>query len=133
MLKIKRDIFMCIFKKKKNIDTSNVIPMTKVKVVEIKKDITTPIEGYHILIVEDILDTGVTLSNVLPLLLQKGAKSVKIATLLNKPERRRCEVKLDYQGAEIPDKFVVGYGLDYNEEYRNLPFVGILKPSVYEK
>jgi len=102
-------------------------------VVEIKKDITTPIEGYHILIVEDILDTGVTLSNVLPLLLEKGAKSVKIATLLNKPERRRCEVKLDYQGMEIPDKFVVGYGLDYNEEYRNLPFVGILKPCVYEK
>lgn len=107
---------------------------TKTKgVVEIKKDISTSPEGYNILIVEDILDSGVTLSSVMKLLSEKGAQSVKIATLLNKPDRRICEVKLDYEGCVIPDKFVVGYGLDYDEKYRNLPFVGVLKPSVYEK
>ena len=89
------------------------------------------IEGADLLIVEDILDSGKTLSYLKELLLARKPKSVRICTLLDKPDRRTADIKADYVGAEIPDAFVVGYGLDYAERYRNLPYVGILKPSVY--
>ena len=99
--------------------------------VKIIKDLDIDLSGYDLLIVEDILDSGVTLSNLKEILLTRGPASVKICTLLDKPERRRANIVADYVGAQIPDAFVVGYGLDYDEKYRNLPYVGILKPSVY--
>lgn len=91
------------------------------------------IDKCDILIVEDIIDSGKTLSYLTQYLLNKGAKSVKTCTLLDKPSRREVEFKTDYIGAEIPDEFVVGYGLDYDEDYRALPYIGILKREVYEK
>ncbi len=102
-------------------------------VVKIIKDINIPLEGWDVLIVEDILDSGMTLSYLSKYIKDKGANSLKIVTLLDKPERRKVEVYPDYFGFVVPDEFVVGYGLDYDEKYRNLPYVGILKPSVYEK
>ena len=102
-------------------------------VVKILKDLDRLIEGYHVLVVEDILDSGMTLSYLTELLRDRGPASVRIATLLDKPERRKVEIKPDYVGFTIPDEFVVGYGLDYAELYRNLPYVGILAPHVYEK
>ena len=102
-------------------------------VVKIIKDLTEPIEGADVLIVEDILDSGVTLEYLMKVLSARNPNSIRICTLLDKPERRRANIKADYSGAQIPDAFVVGYGLDYDEKYRNLPFVGILKPEVYEK
>lgn len=86
---------------------------------------------YDVLVVEDILDTGNTLSFLLEYLKKKGPHSVKLCVLLNKPDRRINAIPIDFEGARIPDEFVVGYGLDYNEQYRNLPYIGILKPSVY--
>ena len=91
------------------------------------KDLDVPIEGRHILVVEDIVDTGLTLSYLLANLESRGAASVKLAALLDKHERRQKEVKIDYLGFQIPDEFVVGYGLDFAERYRNLPFIGVLK------
>ena len=99
--------------------------------VRIMKDLDVPIEGRHILVVEDIVDTGLTLSYLLQNLESRGAASVKLAALLDKFERREKDVKIDYLGFKIPDAFVVCYGLDYAERYRNLPFVGTLKPEVY--
>jgi len=99
----------------------------------VKKDIDTDIVGRDVIVVEDILDTGVTLSNLLPELERRGAASVKLCVLLNKPERRIAEVHADYVGFEIENEFVVGYGLDYDEKYRNLPYIGILKREIYEK
>lgn len=99
--------------------------------VKIIKDLDINLAGYDLLIVEDILDSGVTLSNLKEILLTRGPASVKICTLLDKPERRKADIVADYVGAQIPDAFVVGYGLDYDEKYRNLPYVGILSPSVY--
>ncbi len=102
-------------------------------VVKIVKDLDTDVvEGADLLIVEDILDSGVTLEYLIKILSARNPKSVKICTLLDKPERRKANVKADYAGAQIPDAFVVGYGLDFNEKYRNLPFIGALKPAVYE-
>ena len=101
--------------------------------VKIIKDLDINLAGYDLLIVEDILDSGVTLSNLKEILLTRGPASVKICTLLDKPERRKANVVADYVGAQIPDAFVVGYGLDYDEKYRNLPYVGILSPSVYSE
>ena len=95
--------------------------------VRILKDLDVPIEGRHILVVEDIVDTGLTLSYLLANLESRGAASVKLAALLDKFERREKEVKIDYLGFKIPDEFVVGYGLDFAERYRNLPFIGVLK------
>jgi hypoxanthine phosphoribosyltransferase len=95
--------------------------------VRIMKDLDVPIEGRHILVVEDIVDTGLTLSYLLANLHARGAASVKLAALLDKYERRQKEVKIDYLGFQIPDEFVVGYGLDFAERYRNLPFIGVLK------
>jgi len=95
--------------------------------VRIMKDLDVPIEGRHILVVEDIVDTGLTLSYLLANLESRGAASVKLAALLDKHERRQREVQIDYLGFQIPDEFVVGYGLDFAERYRNLPFIAVLK------
>ncbi|MBQ1978191.1 MAG: hypoxanthine phosphoribosyltransferase [Ruminococcus sp.] len=99
--------------------------------VNIVKDVSQPLDGLDVLIVEDIIDSGNTLSFITKYFNAKNAASVKICTLLSKPERRVVEIPVDYVGMEVPDEFVVGYGLDYSEKYRNLPYVGILKPSVY--
>lgn len=99
--------------------------------VNIVKDLSQPVDGVDILIVEDIVDSGNTLSFIKKYLNAKNANSVKLCTLLDKPERRVVDIDVDYTGFEIPDAFVVGYGLDYAEYYRNLPYIGILKPSVY--
>ncbi|MBQ2897789.1 MAG: hypoxanthine phosphoribosyltransferase [Clostridia bacterium] len=102
-------------------------------VVKIVKDLNQPIEGVNVLVIEDILDSGNTLSHLTELLKTRNPKSIKIATLLDKPDRRVAEVEVTYKGFTIPDEFVVGYGLDYGEKYRNIPFVGVLKREVYEK
>lgn len=102
-------------------------------VVKIIKDLDTDVvNGADLLIVEDILDSGVTLEYLMKILSARNPNSIKICTLLDKPERRKANIFADYAGAQIPDAFVVGYGLDYDEKYRNLPFVGALKPAVYE-
>ncbi len=101
-------------------------------VVKIIKDLDIELSGYDIVLVEDILDSGKTLSYLIELLRGRNPKSIRICTLFDKPERRQAEIEADYVGSVIPDAFIVGYGLDYDEKYRNLPFVGILKPSVYE-
>ena len=100
----------------------------------VRKDVTTDLTGRHVVILEDILDTGRSLRFVVDHLKSKGAASVKICTLLDKPEGRvpGYEIQAEYTGFSIPNAFVVGYGLDYDEKYRNLPYVGILKPEVYE-
>lgn len=100
--------------------------------LNIKMDLKKDIKGYDVLIAEDILDSGVTLSKVKELLLSRKPASLKIAAFLDKPARRKAEVKVDYTGFEVPDEFVVGYGLDFNEDYRNLPYIGILKPEAYK-
>ena len=100
--------------------------------VRILKDLDNSIEGKHVLVVEDIIDNGVTLKYLLKNLKSRKPASIKLCTLLNKPERRRVEVDIDYCGFTVPDYFLVGYGLDYAEKYRNLPFIGILKPAIYE-
>jgi len=100
-------------------------------VVRILKDLAHPIADRHVLVVEDILDTGFTLRYVLEHLQQMKPASVRLVTLLDKPARRIVPIDIDYRGFEIPDRFVVGYGLDYGERYRNLPFIGVLKPEVY--
>ena len=99
--------------------------------VKIIKDLDSDVNGKHVLIVEDIVDTGLTLSYLKQLILSRGAKSVKICTIMNKPARRKVDIDIEYVGFEVPDEFVVGYGLDYCEKYRNLPYVGILKKEVY--
>ena len=103
--------------------------------MEVKRDITVDIRGRHVLILEDIYDTGNSLSFTYEHLLSKHPASLKICTLLDKPERRKPGITLkpDYIGFTVPNEFVVGYGLDYNEQYRNLPYVGVLKSEVYEK
>lgn len=101
--------------------------------VDIRQDISCPIEGRDVIIVEDIIDSGRTLSKIAALLTLKGARTVRICTLLDKPSRRApgITLKVDYCGFEVPDEFVVGYGLDYAESYRNLPYIGVLKPEMY--
>ena len=99
--------------------------------VQITKDLSDDIEGKDIIVVEDILDSGNTLSYLLQLLQARKPASMKLCTLLDKPDRRVKEVHVNYTGFTIPDEFVVGYGLDYAEKYRNLPYIGILKPRVY--
>ncbi len=100
-------------------------------VVKIIKDLDASIEGKDLLIVEDILDSGRTLSYIRELLLARNPKSIKICTLFDKPERREADLYADYIGSRVPNEFIVGYGLDYNEYYRNLPYIGALKRSVY--
>ena len=101
--------------------------------VRLIKDLDRSIMGKDVILVEDIVDTGMTLKYLKRLLYSRGANSMKIATLLDKPARRVSELTVDYSCFVIPDAFVVGYGLDYDEKYRNLPYVGVLKPEVYEK
>lgn len=100
-------------------------------VVKIVKDLDINLEGYDLLIVEDILDSGKTLSYIMEMLAARNPASIKICTFLNKPERRQVDLTPDYSGVSVPDEFVVGYGLDYDEKYRNLPYLGVLKPEVY--
>ena len=100
--------------------------------VKIIKDLDTDITGKEVLLVEDIIDTGRTLDALKESLIKRGANSVKIIALLDKPERREIEIKPDWSGFKIPNEFVVGYGLDYMQMYRNLPFIGVLKREVYE-
>ena len=99
--------------------------------INIKKDLDTDVEGLDVLIIEDILESGITLSYVQKLLLDRKPTSVKICTLLDKPEKRKTGINADYVGKTIPNEFVVGYGLDYNEQYRNLPFIAVLNEEVY--
>ena len=94
--------------------------------LKVKKELDEPIEGDNVIIVEDIIDSGNTLSRLVPMLQERNPKSLKVCTLLDKPERREVEVDVKYNGFNIPDEFVVGYGLDYDQSYRNLPFVGVL-------
>lgn len=102
-------------------------------VVRIMKDLDKDIVGKHVLVVEDIIDSGLTLSFLKENLLSRGAASLRICTLLDKPERRKVDLHVDYAGFQIPDEFVVGYGLDYAEVYRNLPDIGVLRPEAYTK
>lgn len=99
--------------------------------INIKKDLDVSVEGKHVLVIEDIVDTGNTLYYLLDELKRRGAKSVKLATLLSKPDRREKDVPVDYIGFVIPDEFVIGYGLDYAEKYRQLKYIGVLKEDVY--
>lgn len=118
--------FMCVSSYKSGTESSGV--------VKIVKDLDINLEGYDLLIVEDILDSGKTLSSLKKILTSRNPKSIRICTLLDKPERRVVDdIFADYSGAEVPDEFVVGYGLDYDEKYRNLPYIGVLKREVYEK
>jgi hypoxanthine phosphoribosyltransferase len=100
--------------------------------VRILKDLSAPIEGRDVLLVEDIIDTGLTLNYLIRYLKGKNPRSIKVCSLLDKPARRLVEIPIDYVGFEIPDAFVVGYGLDFSEVYRNLRFVGVLRPEAYE-
>ena len=102
-------------------------------VVQITRDLQRDITGRHIIVVEDILDSGNTLYFLKNYLLTKGAASITIVTLLDKPARREKPIVADYVGFEVPDEFVVGYGLDYAQQYRNMPYIGVLKPEVYSK
>ena len=102
-------------------------------VVQITRDLQRDISGRNIIIVEDILDSGNTLAFLKNYLMTKGAASITIATLLDKPARREKPIKADYVGFVVPDEFVVGYGLDYAQQYRNMPYIGVLKPEVYSK
>lgn len=96
-------------------------------IVRIVKDLDEPLEGKHVLIAEDIIDSGKTLSRLIPMLKERKAIDVKLCSLLSKPSRREVDVQIDYLGFEIPDAFVVGYGLDYAQKYRNLPYIGVVE------
>lgn len=104
---------------------------TSTGAVSINKDLSEPIEGRHIILVEDILDSGVTLNYLKSYLQVRKPASITIATLMDKPSRRKADIHADYSCFEVPDAFVVGYGLDYNQRYRNLPYIGVLKEEVY--
>ena len=105
---------------------------TSTGAVSINKDLSEPIEGRHIILVEDILDSGVTLNYLKSYLQVRKPASVTIATLMDKPSRRKADIYADYSCFEVPDAFVVGYGLDYNQRYRNLPYIGVLKEEIYK-
>lgn len=102
-------------------------------VVRILKDLDRTVEGRHVVLVEDIVDTGLTLAHLKEMILHRKAASVKIASMFDKPEGRKVDIKPDYYGFVVPNHFIVGYGLDYAEQYRNLPCVGVLKPEIYAK
>lgn len=111
---------------------SSYSPSTREQgVVRFQKDLETPISGRHVLFVEDVIDTGLTLHYILRQLQSRGPASLNVCTMFNKPSRRLINLPIHYQGFDLPDKFVVGYGLDYRELYRNLPFVGMLKAEVF--
>ena len=105
---------------------------TSTGAVKINKDVSENIEGRHIILVEDILDSGVTLNYLKNYLMVSRPASIAVATLMDKPARRKADIYANYSCFEVPDAFVVGYGLDYNERYRNLPYIGILKPEIYK-
>ena len=100
-------------------------------IVKIQKDLDLNLEGYDLLIVEDILDSGKTLYYVRDMLRTRNPASIKICTLFDKPDRREADIHADYSGSLVPDEFIVGYGLDYDEKYRNLPYIGAVKPEIY--
>lgn len=100
--------------------------------VRLQKDLDTPLEGRHVLFVEDVIDTGLTLNYLLRNLKARGPATLKVCTLFEKPQRQLVKIPVRYKGFDLPDKFVVGYGLDYRELYRNLPYVGLLKPDVFQ-
>jgi len=102
-------------------------------VVKIVKDLDHPVEGRHVLLVEDVVDSGLTLKYLLDLLKRRNALSVKVVALLDKPEGRMVQIEPDYCGFVMPNEFLVGYGLDYAERYRNLPYIGVLRPEVYRE
>ena len=102
-------------------------------IVKVQKDLDINLEGYDLLLVEDILDSGKTLFYVREMLKTRNPASIRICTLFDKPDRREADIHADYKGVDVPDEFIVGYGLDYDEKYRNLPYIGVLKPEVYEK
>lgn len=104
---------------------------TSTGAVKINKDLSEIIEGRHLILVEDILDSGVTLNYLKNYLMVRKPASVSVVTLMDKPARRKADIYADYSCFEVPDAFVVGYGLDYNERYRNLPYIGVLKPEIY--
>lgn len=116
--------FMCVSSYGKGSKTSGV--------VRIIKDLDNDLTGKDILLVEDILDSGVTLNYLREMLLHRNPNSIHICTLLDKPARRKADIYADYSGFEVPDEFIVGYGLDYAEKYRNIPYIGVLKPEIYE-
>jgi len=107
--------------------------MDSTGVIKITRDVDTNVAHRDVIVVEDIVDTGLTMRALVDLLNTRAPRSVEICTLLSKPQRRKVDVEIKYCGFEVPNKFVIGYGLDYDENYRNLPFVGVLKPEVYEK
>lgn len=113
-------------------DVSSYIGTKSSGEVKILKDLSTSVDGRHVLIVEDIVETGTTLNSIMGLIKSRNAESLEIVTLLDKPVNRKTEVDVKYIGTEIPDGFVVGYGLDFNEKYRNLPYIGLLKPEFYQ-
>lgn len=113
-------------------DVSSYDGTESVGEVHVLKDLSRAIKDESILIIEDIVDTGRTLNSISNLLLYKGAKEVRICTLLDKPERRVAEVNVDYAGFDCPNEFVIGFGLDFNEKYRNLPYIGVLKEELYK-
>lgn len=115
--------FMCVSSYGSGSKTSGV--------VRIIKDLDIDLSGKDILLVEDILDSGVTLSYLKELLLHRNPASIRICTLFDKPARRKADIYADYSGFEVPDEFIVGYGLDYAEKYRNVPYIGVLKPEIY--
>lgn len=100
--------------------------------VRLQKDLDEPLDGRHVLFVEDVIDTGLTLNYLLRNLRARGPATLKVCTLFDKPQRRLMKIPIQYKGFDLPDRFVVGYGLDYRELYRNLPFVGLLKPAVFQ-
>jgi len=107
--------------------------MDSTGVIKITRDVDANVAHRDVIIVEDIVDTGLTMKALVDLMKTRGPNSIEICTLLSKPQRRKVDVDIKYCGFEVPNKFVIGYGLDYDENYRNLPFVGVLKPEVYEK
>lgn len=102
-------------------------------VINIKKDISVDIKGKDVVIIEDIVDTGITLSKLKEVLYKREPNSIEICACVTKPSRRETDINVKYLGFEVENEFIIGYGLDYNEKYRNLPFIGVLKESVYEK
>ncbi len=102
-------------------------------VIKITKDIAEDLTGFDVLLVEDILDTGKTLKHIHDMLIKRNPESIAVITLLDKPSRREADIHADYVGVDVPNAFVVGYGLDYDQFYRNLPYIGILKEEVYKK
>lgn len=112
-------------------DVSSYVGTKSTGEVQILKDLSGSVDGRHILIVEDIIETGATLNSIINLIKSRNAESIEIVTLLDKPVNRKLHVDVKYIGTEIPDGFVVGYGLDFDEKYRNLPYIGLLKPELY--